>query len=487
MQNRIRSVDLDQRAMQAMIENGFDPVFSAEIGTQVAAMTEVLAAGVDVNDTRELLWSSIDNRTSRDLDQVEFVEKMPNGDLRLLVGIADVDSLVQKDSAVDRHAGQNTVTVYTESEIFPMLPEEISTGLTSLNEDTDRLAIVVELMITPDGDVPGNNVYRARLRNHAKLAYESVGEWLDENASEPAKFAEIANLKEQIQLQHEAAKRLERFRKEKGALEFESIESSAVVVDGEVRDLESVRPNSARKIIENFMIGANVEIAEFLELHGRSSIRRVVKTPLRWEGIRKIADEFGTSLPAIPNARPLADFLDARRAADPVHFPDLSLSIIKMIGSGEYIVKRAGVEGEGHFGLAVRDYAHSTAPNRRFPDLVVQRLVKAALAGAPPPYADDELERITQRCNDMEKAARKVERKMRKIVAASVMQRRVGESFDAIVTGVSDKGTYARILRPPVDGRIVRGERSVELGETIRVRLLGADPYNGFIDFAAGQ
>ena len=487
MQNRIRNVDLDERARQSMIDGGFDPVFSPEIRTQVAGMTEDGVVVAEATDLRQLLWSSIDNRTSRDLDQVEFVERMPNGDLRLLVGIADVDSLVQKDSPVDRHAAQNTVSVYTESEIFPMLPEELSTGLTSLNEDADRLAIVVELVITPDGDVPGNKVYRARLCNHAQLAYESVGEWLDENAAEPGKFATTPDLKEQIQLELEAAKRLEKFRKEKGALEFESIESSAVVVDGQVRDLESVRPNSARKIVENFMIAANVEMAEFLELHGRSSIRRVVKTPLRWDGIRKIAAEFGTDLPDVPNSRPLADFLDARRAADPIHFPDLSLSIIKLIGSGEYVVKKAGVEGEGHFGLAVRDYAHSTAPNRRFPDLVVQRLVKAALAGAPPPYSDDELEQIAQRCNEMEKAARKVERKMRKIVAASVMQRRVGESFDAIVTGISDKGTYARILRPPVDGRIVRGERNVELGEKVRVRLLAANPYNGFIDFAAGQ
>ncbi|HMJ08777.1 MAG TPA: RNB domain-containing ribonuclease, partial [Pyrinomonadaceae bacterium] len=309
--------------------------------------------------------------------------------------------------------------------------------------------------------------------------------WVDENAAEPAKFASVAGLKGQIELQLEAAKRLHKFRKENGALEFESIESSPVKTDGEISDIEAIRPNSARKIIENFMIAANVEMAEFLDLNNSPSIRRVVKTPERWGRVRELAAEYGASLPEKPDSRSLSDFLEQRRAADPDHFPDLSLAIIKMIGSGEYVVKIPGIESEGHFGLGLRDYAHSTAPNRRFPDLVVQRLVKAKLANDTQPYSADELEQIAEHCNDREKAARKVERKMRKIVAATVMQRRVGESFDAIVTGASDKGTYARILRPPVDGRIVQGERSVQVGDKVRVRLLGANPRNGFIDFAA--
>jgi exoribonuclease-2 len=365
-----------------------------------------------------------------------------------------------------------------------MLPEELSTDRTSLNEGQDRLAVVVELIIDANGDVPGNKVFRAMIRNCAKLSYEDVGTWIDENAQEPAKFATVTNLKEQIELQLEAAHRLHRFRKEKGALEFESIESSPVVVDGEVRDIETVRPNSARKIIENFMIAANVEMAEFLELNGSPSIRRVVKTPERWSRIRDLAAEYGTKLPETPDNPSLSAFLAERRASDPDHFPDLSLAIVKLMGSGEYVVKQPGVEVSGHFGLGVRDYAHSTAPNRRFPDMVVQRLVKAKLLDTPTPYSIDELETIAAHCNDREKAARKVERKMRKIVAAAVMQRRVGESFDAIVTGATDKGTFARILRPPVDGRIVHGESQTQVGDKVRVRLLSANPKNGFIDFS---
>lgn len=473
-----------------MVENGFEPQFPTDVLDEVHQLgangNPLTAAGI--SDLRQLLWSSIDNRSSRDLDQVEYVEKLPNGDIRLLVGIADVDSLVAKGSAIDKRAEQNTVTVYTESEIFPLLPVEISTNLTSMNEGTDRLAVVVELVVNENGDVPGNRVFRALIHNYAKLSYEEVGEWIDEDAAaEPAKFEAVHGLKAQIQLQLEAAKRLHKFRKENGALEFESIESSAVVVDGQVRDLEAVRPNSARRIIENFMIAANVEMAEFLELSGSPSIRRVVKTPERWGRIRETANEYGVDLPMEPDTRALSDFLDQQRAKDPDHFPDLSLAIVKMIGSGEYVVKLPGAGAEGHFGLAVRDYAHSTAPNRRFPDLVVQRLVKAKLANDPPSYSIEDLERIAAHCNERERAARKVERKMRKIVAATVMQRRIGESFDAIVTGSSDKGTYARILRPPVDGRIVRGQERVAVGEKVRVRLLSANPRNGFIDFSTDR
>lgn len=479
--------DLDERARQAMRENGFEPVFSPEIAAQLHGTTQGTpdTEKANLTDLRDLLWSSIDNRSSKDLDQVEFAEELQNGDIRLLVGIADVDSLVPKGSPIDLHAAENTVTVYTESEIFPVLPEELSTDLTSLNEGADRLAIVVELIIKENGDVPGNEVFRAWIRNKAKLAYEDVGAWLDEDAPAPPKIENVTGLREQIVLQNKAADRLHKFRVAKGALEFESVESSAVVVDGEVREIEAVRSNSARRIIENFMIAANVEMAEFLDLHGSPSIRRIVKTPERWGSIQKIAAEFGTRLPDTPDVQSLSKFLAERRAADPVHFPDLSLSIIKLIGSGEYVVKRPGEDPGGHFGLAVRDYAHSTAPNRRYPDLIVQRLVKAVIVGTPPPYSAEELEAIAQHCNDRERAARKVERKMRKIVAATVMRKHVGQSYQAIVTGKTPKGTFARILRPPVDGRIVRGEEKVDVGEKIGVRLLSADPRNGFIDFAA--
>lgn len=477
--------ELDERARRAMMENGFEPDFPPPVMAEVKSLSEPypVSSGRDIRDLPDLLWSSIDNPTSRDLDQVEWVEQLENGDIRLLIGIADVDALVPKDSAIDKHAAVNTVTVYTESEIFPMLPEQLSTNLTSLNEGADRAAVVVELVIKENGDVPGNEVFRAYVKNQAKLDYETLGAWLEGTAPIPPKIAKNAGLRDQIVLQQKATDRLHKFRVEKGALEFESVESSAVVVGGEVREIEAVRPNAARRTIENFMIAANVEMAEFLDRNGSPSIRRVVRTPERWDGIRKIAAEFGETLPEQPDARALSQFLAKRRAADTARFPDLSLSIIKLIGSGEYVVKRPGEAAEGHFGLATRDYSHSTAPNRRYADLVVQRLVKAVLAGNPSPYTVEELETIASRCNERERAARKVERKMRKIVAATVMRRYVGATYEAVVTGRTPKGTFARILRPPVDGRIVSGEQRVDVGDKVRVRLLSANPQNGFIDF----
>ena len=470
-----------------MIENGFEPEFPAGVLDQ---LNQIRNAGepeaeASVKDLRLLLWSSIDNASSRDLDQIEWAESLPNGDIRVLVGIADVDALVPKDSPIDKHAEQNTVTVYTESKIFPMLPVELSTDMTSLNEGVDRLAVVADMTVKENGDVPESTFYRALVRNQGKLAYEDVGEWLDHGGEMPNSVGRTPGLKEQIELQRQAAVRLQAYRRAKGALEFESIESSAVVENGEIKGLVSVQPNAARKLIENFMVAANVEMAEFLEAHGSVSLRRIVKTPERWDGIVRIAAEYGEHLPEQPDQPSLATFLEKRRAADPEHFPDLSLSIIKLIGSGEYVVERPGEDTGGHFGLAVRDYAHSTAPNRRFTDIVVQRLVKAVISNQQSPYTADELEAIATHCNDQERAARKVERKMRKVVAATVMQRHVGESFDAIVTGITPSGTFARILRPPVDGRIEQGERGLNVGEKVNVRLLSADPRSGFIDFAA--
>ena len=479
---------LDERARQTLVQNGFEPNFPADALAELsekASQPEPLDNLSGISDLRDLLWSSIDNATSRDLDQIEYAEQLENGDIKILVAIADVDHLVKKDSALDRHAAKNTVTIYTETEIFPMLPEELSTGLTSLNEGEDRMAVIVELVVKENGDVPGNEVFLGIVRNKAKLAYETIGAWRDEGGETPEKVVSTSGLKDQIELQLKAAERLHKFRMEKGALEFESIESSAVVENGDVKGIVSVKENSARKLIENFMIAANVEMAEYLEGHNFLSLRRVVKTPQHWEGIREIAERKGVDLPEQPDARALAEFLVEQRKKDELHFPDLSLAIIKLIGSGEYVVQCPGEDGAGHFGLGVRDYAHSTAPNRRYPDIVVQRMVKAAIKGQPQPYSEEELLAIADHCNAQEKAARKVERKMRKIVAATVMKRHVGESFDAIVTGVTDHGTFARILRPPVDGRIVRDENGLKIGQKIGVKLLSADPKNGFIDFAA--
>jgi len=477
---------LSERAHQAMIENGFEPEFGVGVSEQLKEIEQNPSPlDATAKNLRQLLWSSIDNARSRDLDQIEWAEQLPNGDIRVLVGIADVDSVVKKDTPIDRHAAKNTVTVYTESRIFPMLPEELSTGLTSLNEGEDREAIICEMVVKEDGDVPQSTFYRAMVNNRAKLAYEDVGPWLDNKADVPDKVAGLDGLTEQIELQQKAAVRLQAYRAKKGALDFESIESAAVVEDGKIKGITSVESNAARKLIENFMVAANVEMAEFLENNGALSVRRVVKTPERWDGIRRIASEFGDTLPEQPDQPALAAFLAKRREADPDHFPDLSLSIIKLIGSGLYVVQRPGEDAGGHFGLAVNDYSHSTAPNRRFTDMVVQRLVKALIDGRSSPYTAEELDAIAAHANDQEKAARKVQRKMRKIVAAMVMQRHVGERFDAIVTGDTPAGVFARILRPPVDGRIVRGEQRLDVGDKVNVKLLSANPKNGFIDFAA--
>ncbi len=486
---QLNTNELRELAQHAMRENGFviknPPPVEAEL--RAIENSHANPGKQNAQDLRQLLWSSIDNDSSRDLDQIEFAERQPNGDIKILVGIADVDALAPKGSAIDELAAANTITVYTESEVFPMLPSELSTDATSLLPDVERLAVVVEMIVGANGDVGVSSFYRALTRNYAKLTYEKVGAWLDENAAEPEQFARIEGLREQILLQKEAADRLYKFRQAKGALEFETIESAAVKTGGVIVDLESVRSNSAQRIIENFMIAANVETAEFLQSKNVASIRRVVKTPARWQGIRDIANKYGTHLPEEPDSRALSAFLESRRQADELHFPDLSLSIIKLLGAGEYVVQTADEDAGGHFGLAVRDYAHSTAPNRRYADLVVQRLLKSTIENAAPPYSFDELKTIADRCNERESAARKIERLMRKIVAASVMQNRVGQVFDAIVTGITPSGTFARILRPPVDGRILHGEENLRVGEQISVRLVNVDVEKGFIDFAAGS
>ncbi|MGI8469065.1 MAG: RNB domain-containing ribonuclease [Pyrinomonadaceae bacterium] len=485
--NNLKISDLTEIARRAMIENGFVIQFPPTVLQEITLLEEnqsLLFADSSARDLRHLLWSSIDNKTSRDLDQVEYAEQLSNGDIKILIGIADVDALAPKDSAIDKFAARNTVTVYTESEIFPMLPERLSTDLTSLREAVDRFAIIVEMTVSENGETGESNVYRALARNYAKLSYEETGAWLDENAKPPDIFSKVEGLREQISLQQKAAERLAEFRRQKGALEFETIESETVTTGGEITNLKAVLPNSAQKIIENFMIAANVEMAEFLESKNITSIRRVVKTPARWEGIRRIAASFGANLPEIPDSRALSAFLEKRKSADEVHFPDLSLSIIKLLGAGEYVVQSPNEDAGGHFGLAVRDYTHSTAPNRRYADLIVQRLVKAALGKKVAPYTAEELNAIAARCNERESAARKVERQMRKVVAASVMQTRVGEIFQAIVTGITPSGTFARILKPPVDGRVVRGEENLQIGEKINVRLIGVDVEKGFIDFA---
>jgi exoribonuclease II len=489
--NQLTTFELSELAREALIENGFQTEFPTEIIEKVNSINEeeiLYTSDSSIRDLRSLLWSSIDNRTSRDLDQIEYAETLPNGDIRLLIGIADVDSFVPQNSSIDKFAARNTVSIYAGETVFSMLPERLSTDLTSLREGVDRLAVVTEMIISDDGAIKSTDIYHAIVHNYVKLNYEEIGEWLEEDENGggilPEKLLQVKNLESQIRLQKEAAARLYDLRKQNGALELESIESSPVIMDKNIVDIASVQTNAARRIIENFMIAANVQMAEFLENKNLLSLRRVVKIPERWKQITEFAASFSEKLPDTPDSKALANFLERQKAADPLAFPDLSLSIIKLLGSSEYVVQKPNEEIGGHFGLAVRDYTHSTAPNRRYADLIVQRLVKAALENNRSPYTPEELDAVARRCNERESRAKKIERRLRKSMAASVMQSRVGENFTAIVTGLTARGTFARILRPPVDGRIVKGEENLQVGEKARVRLLAVNPRTGFIDFA---
>ena len=475
--------DLRSAARRIIEENGFQPDFGPDVARQLAGIAGPASPPDDVRDLRHLPWSSIDNVESRDLDQVEVTERQPDDAIRILVGVADVDALVPKGSPIDERAFANSTSLYTGVDVYPMLPERLSTDLTSLGEGDDRLAVVVETMVTATGDVQSCDVFRAFVRNGAKLAYDDVGAWL-EGAAPPAKAAANSVLLRQLEVQHEASKRLKAERERNGALEFDTIEATPVAKDGRIVDLKLVRKSKARDLIEDFMIASNVSIARFLEARGRSGIRRVVRSPERWSRIVELAARYGTTLPVEPDAIALAHFLKARRAADPERFPDLSLSIVKLMGAGIYALDLPGRDPGGHFGLATHDYSHATAPNRRYADLVTQRLVKAALANAPSPYTDDELAAIAQHCTEREDAARKVERSVRKTGAAILLGDRIGNVFEAIVTGVTKKGTYVRTIVPPVEGRVMRGNEGFDVGDRVRVKLLSTDPERGFIDFA---
>jgi VacB/RNase II family 3'-5' exoribonuclease len=468
-----------------MLDAGFRPDFPADVLQEVQLLKQGAPKGNEpaVRDLRSLLWSSIDNDSSRDLDQVEYVEKLPGGATRLLVGIADVDASVPEGSGTDRQAAAEATSVYTGVTTFPMLPGELSTDLTSLVDAQDREGIVIELHLLYSGDVDGHEVYPARLRNRAKLAYSSTGAWLEGRAPMPPAVASVPGMEAQLRLQQETSETLRGLRKQHGALTFGSVEAMPVMENGEVKDLVVSQHNVADDIIETFMVAANTAIARHLKEKGALSIGRVVRTPKRWDGIQAIAARFGVKLPPLPDPRALSEFLDQRKAADPVHFADLSLSIVKLLGPGEYIVEPPGTEHEGHFGLAVSDYTHSTAPNRRYADLVTQRLLKAALAGSPGPYGEADLSQIAAHCTEREDAARKVERLMRKVVAACLLNRRIGEVFDAVITGASPKGTYVRLLKFPAEGRVVRGAQGIDVGDKVQVRLAALDVAKGFIDF----
>jgi exoribonuclease-2 len=467
-----------QVARHVVQANGFETDFPPGLVESIPAEPAQEAA----RDLRALQWSSIDNEDSRDLDQIEVAVRLAGGAIRVLVGIADVDALVPKGSAVDRFAAMNTASLYTGVHTFPMLPLELSTDRTSLLEDDkDRLAVITELVVKADGSLDDSQtqIYVALVHNHAKLVYEQVGAWLEGHGDAPHGGQAIAD---QLKLQDDAAQRLRKLRHEHGALELETIEASPVMKDDDVVDLTVQHKNRARELIEDLMIAANGATARWLEEKGRSSIRRVVTKPKRWDRIVELAGSHGYKLPAEPDAKALSDFLIKRRAADPDTFADVSLSVVKLLGPGQYWLQKAGDPEVGHFGLAVEDYAHSTAPNRRYPDLITQRLLKAATLGAPPPYTDDELVDIANHCTERENGIRKVERTMRKVAAAELLHSRIGQDFDAIVTGATDKGVFARLLAPPAEGRIVRGERGLDVGDHVRVKLVETVPAKGFID-----
>jgi exoribonuclease-2 len=468
-------VDLQAAAKEIMLQHGFQPDFAPAVQQQLSVLRSqppAVVAGKEVRDLRNLLWSSIDNDTSRDLDQIEAAERLPNGDVKVLVGIADVDAFVPKQSAIDQHAARETTTVYAGVRNFPMLPEELSTGLTSLLENQDRLAIVIEFAVDGAGHASSGDVYRALVRNRAQLQYNSLGAWLEGTGAAPAKVAAAPDLQAQLRLQNDAAQKLKNQRYENGALNLQT---------DEVYPLAQTK-NHATDLIEDFMIAANGVVARMLEKV--SSLRRIVKQPERWDRIVQLAATYGEKLPADPDSKALNDFLVKRKAADGDHFADLSLAVIKLIGPGEYVLERPGDPSPGHFGLAVQDYTHSTAPNRRFPDIVTQRLIKAMLAAQPNPYSDDELSAIAANCTEKGDAARHVEREMAKRLAAVAMQNRIGAIFDAVVTGVTPHGTFVRAQQPHVEGLLAQGAHGVDVGDKLRVKLIRTDVQHGFIDFA---
>ncbi len=468
-----------------MIERDLLPNFSAEVMMEIGRITSAaVEKDPKIRDLRGLLWASIDNDDSEDLDQLTVAEPLPGGTVKILVAIADVDAIVKKETAIDGHANYNTTSVYTAAQIFSMLPEALSTDLTSLRQGEERLAIVVETVIGEECSIAKSDLFRAVVCNRAKLTYNGVAAWLEGKGPVPERVAGLPGLDRQIRIQDEVAQRLKNLRIHCGALQLETIEARPVFKGDSLADLEVERTNRAKELIENFMIVANEVTARYLEAKGFPSLRRVLRSPERWTRIVELASSLGGHLPSEPDSGALEEFLSKQKKADPIRFPDLSLAVVKLMGSGEYVVDLPGDSPPGHFGLAVKDYTHSTAPNRRFPDLITQRLLKAAMAEGPVPYSNDELKGLAQHCTLKEDDANKVERLVRKSAAALLLESSIGQRFDAIVTGASEKGTWVRLFHPPVEGKLMRGFEGLDVGDQVRVELIGTDVERGFIDFA---
>lgn len=475
---------LRRLARQAMLDKGLLPSFTdADIAELNAIKETDSLPGDSTRDLRDLLWCSIDNNDSRDLDQLSYGVLLPDGKSKILVAIADVAALVPKGSLLDKHAKHNTSTVYTAAEIFPMLPERLSTDLTSLNQDEDRLAIVVELIVAPDGNVVKSSVQKALVRNKAKLAYNQVARWLEGEIPTPDQIKRVTGLELTLRLQDKAAQNMKKLRHERGALEFETIHATPKFDNDQLQDLETDVSNRAKDIVADFMIAVNGVVARYLSAKGFPSIRRIVSVPKRWDRIIELASEYGFKLPIEPDPKALNEFLMQQKAADPIRFPDVSISVIKLLGSGEYTLEVPGASSAGHFGLAVKDYTHSTAPNRRYPDLLTQRLLRAALEGEALPYSTSELEDLAKHCSKTEDVVNKIERQVLKSAAALLLQSRIGEEFKGIVTGASAKGTWVRLFKLPVEGRLVDGFQGLDVGSRLRVKLVHTDVQRGFIDF----
>ena len=482
------SADVDLRAIAEHVvrARGFNPQFPPEVQHQVSQIQRdppATASGASVRDLRALLWSSIDNDDSRDLDQIEVAERLSGDQIKVMVGIADVDAFVPKKSAIDTHAAREATTVYTGVRIFPMLPLPLSTGLSSLLEGSDKLCVVTEFVVDANGEIQSPSVYRAVVRNRAQLKYSEVGAWLAGTGAGGDKVVASAPLQQQLKLQHEAAECLKEQRHRHGALYLESTETRPLFSGDQIVGIANQEKNHASELIEELMIAANESIARLLSKV--SSIRRVVKTPERWDRIVELAAQHGGNLPAQPDSKALNDFLMKRKTEDPDHFPDVSLTVVKLMGPGEYVLERPGDPDTGHFGLAVQDYTHSTAPNRRFADMVTQRLLKAVLlAGASTPYSDDELIAVASNCTVKQDAARKAQRDMQKRIAAVALKSSIGQTFDAIVTGATPHGTFVRTMKPHAEGMLVSGQKGVDVGDRLRVRLVSTDVQHGYIDFA---
>jgi VacB/RNase II family 3'-5' exoribonuclease len=479
---------LQEIARKAMISRGLVPDFpDVEISELDKILLPATCNPETAKDMRDLLWCSIDNDDSLDLDQLTYAESLDENKVRILIAISDVDALVSAKSNIDNYAYQNTATVYTVARIFPMLPEKLSTNLTSLGLDSDRCAIVVDIILGDDGKVQQSDVYQAIVRNHAKLKYNSLAIWLEGDGSAYPEIDKVNGLAENLKLQDRMAQMMKELRHEHGALEFEAIEATPIF-DGDVlKEMKVEEKNRAKDLIEDFMIAANGSTARYLTGKNLPSLRRVVRIPKQWDRIVELASEHGFSLPTNADSKSLSDFLKFIKQSDPLNFVDMSISVLKLLGSGEYVIDMPGTTPPGHFGLAVKDYTHSTAPNRRYPDLVTQRLLKSAISGSTIPYTTEQIEQIAQHCTLKEDDVKKVERQVEKSANAILMQSRIGEIFEAIVSGASPKGTWVRLFHPHVEGKLVTGFKGLKVGQKLKVRLDNIKVELGFIDFEKVQ